>query len=286
MTAQDHKHFTISIKGFVIYYEMYPSNSKYAQQTIILVHGFLSSTFSFRRLIPLLTQKFNVIAIDFPPFGKSDKSTRFEYTYKNIASIVIEFLEQLEIEKPVLIGHSMGGQLCLHIIKQRPTLVSKAVLLCSSAYLDRPKRSIRVSTYIPFFQLYLKRWLSKQGVKQNLLNVVYDASMIDEEMMMGYEQPFTDPRIFPGLTRLIRHREAELSPDELRQITTECLLIWGREDKVVPLKVGKRLNEDLLNSKLIILDQTGHLIPEERPNQLYTYIYQFLTEGTANSPSN
>ncbi|MBM7661385.1 pimeloyl-ACP methyl ester carboxylesterase [Bacillus mesophilus] len=276
MKLTNYNSYGESIQGLVIYYEMHPTLSKVEQPTIVLIHGFLSSTFSFRRLIPLLVQNYNVIAIDFPPFGKSNKSRRFVYTYQNIASNIIELLEHHHIKKPILVGHSMGGQLCLHIIKQRPKLISKAILLCSSAYLERPKQSIRFSTYLPFFSLYLKHWLSKQGVKSNLLNVVYDPSMIDDEMMLGYEEPFTNKRIFPGLTRLIRHRESDLSPKDVQEIDTECLLIWGKQDRVVPVSIGKRLNKDLKNSKLIILEHTGHLLPEERPEEIYTYINQFV----------
>ncbi|WP_456277857.1 alpha/beta fold hydrolase [Bacillus sp. AK128] len=282
MTSHENKHITNRIDGTNIYYETYSSPST-EQPTIVLIHGFLSSTFSFRRLIPLLTRDYNVIAIDFPPFGKSDKSRKFVYTFQNIASMVIMLLETLQINKPILVGHSMGGQLCLQIIKQRPELVDQAVLLCSSSYLERSKWSIRVLTYIPFFHLYLKRWLAKKGVRRNLLNVVYDSSMIDEEMMRGYEQPFMNELIFPGLARLIRHREEDLCSEELQQIDTECLLIWGKEDKVVPLKIGKRLNEDLPNSKLIVIDRAGHLIPEEKPNLIYSYIRQFISKRNPSS---
>ncbi|WP_246945782.1 alpha/beta fold hydrolase [Bacillus pinisoli] len=285
MTANDPQHFTITVDGLQMYYEKYTTNATPDSPTIVLIHGFLSSTFSFRRLIPLLTQNFNVIAIDFPPFGKSGKSKKFVYTYENIATIVVKLLEHLQIRKCILAGHSMGGQLCLHIMKQRPELVEKGVLLCSSSYLDRSKWTIRMFTYMPFFPSYLKRWLAKKGVKENLLNVVYDSSMIDEEMMNGYEQPFTNSRIFPGLARLIRHREADLSPEQLQQINTECLLIWGSEDRVVPLQVGKRLNKDLRRSKLIVLDRTGHLIPEERPDQIYSYIKRFLVDSSTESLS-
>ncbi len=276
MIVEKNTHFTITIQGVKIHYEEYHQDASKHKPTIVLIHGFLSSTFSFRRLIPLLAKEYRVIALDLPPFGRSEKSKDFFYTYNNLANIVIDLLETLHIKDVVLVGHSMGGQISLHVVKKRPELVRKVVLLCSSSYLDKSRVSLIFSTYIPFFSFCLKRIMTKQGVKRNLLNVVYDQTMIDEEMMLGYEQPFYDNQIFNALARMIRHREDDLSSSELQSLDTKSLLIWGREDKVVPLQVGERLHEDLKYSKLITFDRTGHLLPEEKPQHIHENILKFV----------
>jgi pimeloyl-ACP methyl ester carboxylesterase len=265
---------TININGNDLYYEHYKHTN--ATDTLLLIHGFLSSTFSFRRLIPLLREEFNVIAIDFPPFGKSGKSKKFIYSYNNIAHSIISFVEHLHIKNVSIIGHSMGGQIALKISQLRPDLVKRSVLLCSSGYLKRMKLPLVLSSYLPFFHLYVKRHLAKSGVKKNLLNVVYDHSMIDDDMLNGYLVPFLKGDIFPALTRMIRHREDELDEYDLKKIETPCLLIWGEHDRVVPLRIGKRLKQDLKNSELIVLKETGHLVPEERPEIVHKYIREFL----------
>ncbi|EIJ80713.1 alpha/beta hydrolase fold protein [Bacillus methanolicus PB1] len=263
-----------NINGIDVYYEYYLNEQ--SNETIVLLHGFLSSTFSFRRLIPLLNEDFNVISIDLPPFGKSGKSYNFIYSYENIARTVISLLESLDIRKISVTGHSMGGQISLKIASLRPDLVKKAVLLCSSAYLKRSKLPLILSSYIPYFHLYVKMWLIKSGVRNNLQNVVYDHSLIDEEMMYGYMKPFLEEDIFKAIARMIRDREGDLHSNALKQIETPCLLIWGEHDKVVPLSVGKRLTNELNNSKLIILKNTGHLLPEERPDEVYRHIKEFI----------
>ncbi|MDZ5472063.1 alpha/beta hydrolase [Bacillus sp. 31A1R] len=262
------------INGNDLYYEYYKHSSQ--KETLLLIHGFLSSTFSFRRLIPFLKEEYNVISVDFPPFGKSGKSTKFIYSYDNIAKSIVQLIQVLNINKITVIGHSMGGQISLKISHLRPDIVENAVLLCSSGYLKRSKLPLVFSSYIPYFHLYVKFWLSRSGVKQNLKNVVHDHSLIDDEMLYGYTLPFLENDIFKGLTRMIRHREEELSENELGEIKTPCLLIWGEHDRVVPLSVGKRLNQDLKNSDLIVLKDTGHLVPEERPNDVFNHIHTFL----------
>lgn len=262
-----------------IYYEYYVHPT--AEKTVVLLHGFLSSTFSFRRLVPLLCKEFNVISVDLPPFGKSGKTSIYTYSLQNQATTVIRLLEHLGKKKVILIGHSMGGQVALNVCYQRPEFVQETVLLCSSGYLKRSKLPLILSSYIPFFYLYVKRWLASSGVEKNLRNVVHDHSLIDEVMLTGYLQPFTeDNEIFKGLTKMIRDREGDLTQEQLKKIETPCLLIWGEHDKVVPIQIGKRLKKDLKNSKLIILEKTGHLVPEERPEEIFRYILNFTLTNT------
>ncbi|WP_442595838.1 alpha/beta fold hydrolase [Neobacillus sp. D3-1R] len=258
-----------------VYYELF--NHPTSEKTVVLLHGFLSSTFSYRRLIPLLCEDFNVITIDLPPFGKSGKTTYYSYSYQNLALTVIRLVEKLGKKNVTLIGHSMGGQISLNICYQRPDLIEKCILLCSSGYLKRSKPYLIASSYIPFFYLYVKFWLARSGVRKNLQNVVYDHKMIDDEMLYGYLQPFIeDNEIFKALTKMIRDREGDLSSAQLQTIETPSLLIWGEHDKVVPVQIGKKLNRDLKSSELIILKDTGHLVPEERPEEVLNHIKKFL----------
>jgi pimeloyl-ACP methyl ester carboxylesterase len=258
-----------------VHYEYFPHST--AKQTIVLLHGFLSSTFSFRRLIPLLKEHFTIVSIDLPPFGKSGNSAIYTYSLENQGQTVIRLLEFLGIKLVTLVGHSMGGQVALNVCYQKPELVSQAILLCSSGYLKKSKLPLILSSYIPFFYLYVKRWLASSGVEKNLKNVVYNHSMIDEAMISGYLQPFVeDNEIFKGLTKMIRDREGDLTPEQLHKIQTPCLLIWGEHDKVVPVHIGKRLNKDLRNSQLIILKNTGHLVPEERPKEIFNHMLDFV----------
>jgi pimeloyl-ACP methyl ester carboxylesterase len=269
-------HFVID--NINVYYESYNPS---VEKTVVLLHGFLSSTFSFRRIIPLLCENFNVISVDLPPFGKSGKSLYYSFSYHNLAYTVIRLLSSLGKSQVILIGHSMGGQIALNICYQKPELVQKVILLCSSGYLKSAKLPLILSSYLPFFYLYVKHWLARSGVEKNLQHVVYDHSLIDEVMLSGYSQPFTkNNEIFKGLTKMIRDREGDLLPKQLHKIETPCLLIWGAHDKVVPVSTGERLKRDLKHSKLIILANTGHLVPEERPEEVCQYIVNFTQSVT------
>ncbi|KKI89958.1 hydrolase [Bacillus sp. SA1-12] len=264
---------TINILGVNVHYEVYEKNP--SKPTMVLIHGFLSSSFCYRKIIPLLENEFKIIAIDLPPFGKTEKSTRFVHSYRNMAKLVIELIQCLQIKKAYIVGHSMGGQVSLIAAKERPDLFEKVVLLCSSGYMKRVHPSLILGSYIPYFYLGIKHWLASQGVLKNLYNVVYDRSLIDQEMMDGYLEPFHDDRIFRALNRMIRDHEGDLLPEELKKIEQPSLLIWGNEDKVVPVHIGKRLKNDLPNSSFFSFKNTGHLVPEERPEHVSDMIFEF-----------
>ncbi|CAH0254297.1 2-hydroxy-6-oxononadienedioate/2-hydroxy-6-oxononatrienedioate hydrolase [Peribacillus sp. Bi96] len=245
--------------------------------TLVLLHGFLSSSFSFRKLVPYLTKEFNVISLDLPPFGQSGKDYRYTYSFRNMANSVVQFLKEKDIRAFSIIGHSMGGQISLQLIKSHPDLVEHAILLAGSGYQPSYSEKMKMVSYLPFFSFGIKRYLQKSGIEKNLKNVVHDPAMIDDEMRQGYLGPFIKKHdIFRALGRMLRDKEIDLLKEELADIHTPCLLIWGRHDRVVPVNIGQRLHDDLPNSELVVLEDSGHLLPEEKPEEVYRLIKGFL----------
>lgn len=262
------------VNGIDLYYECW--KNKNAKHTIVFIHGFLASSFSFRKLIPELKKDFNLISIDMPPFGKSGASNNFQYSSKNIAYTLNLLIDHLKFRNIHVVGHSLGGQIALNMMHQQPDYFNKAILLCSSGYIPKAKKRLILLSYIPFFSRFVKYHLGRTGVIGNLHQVVYDANLIDQKMIDGYEEPFHHPSIFKGLTKMIRDREDDLSSAELQTIKTPCLLLWGEHDKIVPLHIGKRLTRDLPNARLEILPKAGHLIPEEKVLEVSTAIKDFI----------
>lgn len=267
---------TQTIEENELYYELYQHPEE--RPTLILLHGFLSSTFCYRKLLSILTEKYTVYLIDIPPFGQSGKSSKYTYSLTNIAKTILTFIDMHKLEKVILIGHSMGGQIGLNMCKQRPDLIEKIILLAGSGYLAAPSRWLKRASYVPFFSYFVKRYLEKSGIEKNLRQVVYDQSMIDDDMRDGYTAPFLQGKaIFKALGKMARDKEDDLTENDLHTIHTNCLLLWGRYDKVVPLSIGKRLHKDLPCSQLIIIEDTGHLLPEEKPEEVFHHINNFIT---------
>lgn len=267
--------YRLLVNNVQIYYEYYEHEDPDAQ-VVVLVHGFLSSTISFRQLLPYLTKKYKVIALDLPGFGQSEKSTSFIYKLSNYGQLIIDFLDKLNIQDVILIGHSMGGQISMHAAKKAPKRIQKLILLGCCSYVKRASRSLIACSYLPLFTWGMRNWIQKKDVKQNLLSVLHDSKLVTQEMIESYKKPISEAAFINSLIRLLRHREGDMSSNELKEIKQPVLMIWGKEDKVIPVKTGYRLKHDLPNAKLIIYEKCGHLVMEEKPQEISNEIICFI----------
>jgi pimeloyl-ACP methyl ester carboxylesterase len=268
----------ININDINIHYESHVCHQADPKETIILIHGYLSSVFSFRQLIPLLCDRFSVYALDLPGFGESDKSKTFSYSLANYGELIQSFMDRMGIETAALIGHSMGGQVALHAAKQSPSRVTKLILLASSGYLKPFKKRLIWLSYMPFFTWWVRRTFEQRNAWEVLKQVVYDASIIDQTMVDSYVAPMKSSSFYRAMIGLLREHGGDLTEDDLRTINVPSQLIWGRQDQIVPLAVGERLNKDLPGASLHVFDNTGHLLPEEKPQEVFEKIEAFLTE--------
>ncbi|WP_458414812.1 alpha/beta fold hydrolase [Schinkia sp. CFF1] len=262
----------IELNNVKVYCE-YSLNNK---PPLLLIHGVAATIYTFNELIPLLEEHFSIVAIDLPGFGMSEKSRSFVYSFKNYAEIVAGCIEHFKLKNVNIVGHSMGGQIALFTAKLFPEKVNKLVLLASSGYLKRANKAVIYCTYLPFFKYFIKREVNKKEVKEVLKNVFYDHSLITKGHVDEFGKPLKEEGFYISLLRLLRHREGDLSSEELKTILAPILLLWGEDDKVVSVQVGHRLVKDLPNAKLITYEKTGHLISEERPNEVFQQILSFV----------
>nr|WP_263327801.1 alpha/beta hydrolase [Neobacillus sp. Marseille-Q6967] len=239
---------------------------------ILLIHGFASSTYTFRRIVPLLQKQFSIIAVDLPGFGKSEKSTSFIYSFHNYAKLLLECIHKFGFSNTYIVAHSMGGQIALHMALIAPEKINKLILLCSSGYLRRAKKLLIYSSYLPFFEKFVYHYIKRKDVKYHLRNVFFNQTLINDELIQEFGRPLAEKGFYKALIRLLRHREGDLLPQQLQDIKVPVILIWGKEDRVVPLEVGQRLVRDLPNAQLITYEKTGHLITEERPEHIFENI--------------
>lgn len=268
MSGTDLKQTYIKVDNINLYCEFILND----KPPILLIHGFASSVFTYRRIIPLLEKHFSIYAVDLPGFGKSEKSTSFIYSFQNYAKLMIECIRQFEIPNTSIVAHSMGGQIALNMALMAPEKINKLILLCSSGYLKRSKKLLICSSYLPFFEKLVQFYVRRKEVRDHLKNVFFNHTFINDELIQEFGRPLSEKGFYKALIRLLRHREDDLLPEQLQTIQVPTLLVWGEDDRVVPLEVGKRLVQDLPDAKLITYKKTGHLITEEKPDLVFKNI--------------
>ncbi|WP_139367568.1 alpha/beta fold hydrolase [Bacillus alkalicellulosilyticus] len=264
------------IGGVKLHYEYLRGNQAKEGPVILLIHGFISCSYCFRYIMPKLSEEYPVIAVDLPGFGKSEKSKTFTYSFESYAALLFTFLDKLQVKETIVVGHSMGGQVALYMAKQKPEQVKKIVLMSSSGYLKRVKKHYLFASYLPFSPKVLKWYFEKRNYKEALSHVVYDKTAVNDNSVKEYTRAFKDEGFYEALIRLARHREGDLTSEQLHLITQPALLLWGKEDEIIPFRIGKRLDHDLPNATLYGYEKTGHLLPEERPDEVVERMLQFI----------
>ena len=241
---------------------------------VVLIHGFGGNHFSWRRISPLLKRDFRVIVPEQIGFGASDKPLDADYRLGAQADRLIVLIRRLEQRKVILVGDSTGGTLALLIAVKAPDLVDKLVLIGAPlAVEDLPA----VRTLAPVADLAeAAMWLTPP----TLISAIGSASIypfghlpIAEEIALR-ARTLREPG---GYVATIRTGRALFAADSdgLRQtlgrISAPALLIWCRNDTLVPLTQARELHERLEDSRLELLgncDHAGHYLEGERISSL------------------
>lgn len=251
---------------------------------VLLLHGFAESRFTWRYLTKELAQQYRVISVDLKGFGQSPKPRDGRYSIYDQAMAVKTFIEQHQLRRVTLIGHSMGGSVALALAlmadEQRlPWQIDRLVLLGAAAYKQK----------LPAMLHNLNRpIIGRLGVY--LMPAYYQA-------IKGYEFAFyNDDKIpYEGIVESARnfardgsryvflHTARQMIPDDIEQISKRygtiqqpTLVIWGSNDYVVPRRYGERLHKDLPHSRLEIVPNAGHMTQEEAPAKVLQLITTFM----------
>lgn len=244
---------------------------------VLLVHGVISSTFSFRYQIESLAPHFRVLAVDLPGFGYSDRPTDVDLSHTAHAERLREFLDRMGIERATVIGHSMGGAVAMRLAAAYPERVEKLVLVSSAAPDQRYNRMLLYALVRPLLPVPTALLLGRRGWRRRIARrkTVYDPALMTDEVMEGYNRPLRLRGTTASLLKMmddVRH-DAPLDP---ATVSTPALLLWGEADRVVPLAVGHRLDATMPHARLEVVPRAGHLVLEEQPDACDQAILRFL----------
>ncbi len=267
------------INGVRIHYQ-----EKGTGAPLVLIHGYTSSTYSWKDVFEPLAQKYRVIAIDLKGFGFSAKPDG-DYTRRAQGEIVNGLLDYLKIDKAWIAGNSMGGETALNVALHHPEKVSGLILI-DSAGVQVAGRGSFVPWYlqIPVVGQVLTALAltSDKLVREGLQKSFYDDSKISDERVKYYYEPLKTRN--GQLAASEARRQFDLDPieNELNKINVPTLIIWGAADELIPLEAGKKMNSLIKNSKLVVFENCGHLPEEEMPEKVIGEMTNFIDQ--ANQP--
>ena len=252
---------------------------------VILVHGFGASAYSWRFLGPALAVDHRVLTIDLKGYGLSAKPEDGKYAISDQADLVAEFIRTRDLHDLVVIGHSMGGGVTLmtyfEVREDAPARIKKLVLIDSAGYPQKMPLFIWLAK-APVLGSVGGKLLSPRFVTgMALRKCYYHKDRITDEQIDTYAYYVS----LPGAREAVVATAQQIVPEDIEAVTARyqtisvpVLIIWGEEDEVVPVSVGKNFKRDIPGSELVILPECGHMAPEEEAAETNRLIKQFLKE--------
>jgi pimeloyl-ACP methyl ester carboxylesterase len=276
---------TISIDGLDIFYREAGSRDN---PTILLLHGFPTSSHMFRNLIPALADRFHLVAPDYPGYGNSSMPTvnEFDYTFDRLAEIVEKFITAIDLKKYSLYVMDYGAPIGYRIAAKYPERVQALIVQNGNAYeeglrefwepieaywQDRSPENANKLRHL--FTLEATKWQYTNGVR-NLESISPDTWNIDqplldrpgnEEIQLALFYSYgTNPTLYPQWQAYFR------------QYQPPILIVWGQNDSVFPAEGAYPYQRDLKDVEFHLLD-TGHFALEEDGDASADLIMKFLT---------
>jgi 4,5:9,10-diseco-3-hydroxy-5,9,17-trioxoandrosta-1(10),2-diene-4-oate hydrolase len=250
---------------------------------LLLIHGFGLSVGIWQHNIEPLAKFYKVYAIDLVGFGRTEKHEG-PYTPSFMVDFINDALIAMNLEKVTLIGLSMGGGLSILYTLRFPHKVDKLVLVDSAGLGKEVIFSMRLMS-LPF----LGELITKPSRKMAYLffkPTVLNPNQIKGQFTDTYYGLFSLPGAQTALLKVLRSMCTIFGTKKdvlnetmmnLHRITSPTLIIWGRQDAIIPLKQAYYAKEKISNSKLHVIEQCGHMPNFEKPDEFNQVVLDFLS---------
>jgi 2-hydroxy-6-oxonona-2,4-dienedioate hydrolase len=250
-------------------------------ETVVMLHGSgpgASGWANFNRNIePLVQAGYRVLLVDCPGWSKSDPVVSTGSRSELNGRVLKAVLDALDVERAHILGNSMGGHSAVAFALANPTRVSKLVLMGGgtggpSQFVPMPTEGIKLING-------LYREPNIENLKRMMNVFVYDASSLTDDLMRARLDNMLARR--DHLENFVKSLQANPKQftdygSRLGEITTQTLVIWGREDRFVPMDVGLRLIAGIPNAQMHIFNRCGHWAQWEHAESFNRMVLNFL----------
>lgn len=252
---------------------------------LVLLHGLAASTFSWREVMTPLSARGAVIAFDRPSSGLTSRPLAGEwqgpnpYTRESQSDQTIALLDELGIQKTILVGNSAGGAIAVLTALRHPERVQALILVDAAIYSEGGLPDwIRPILYTPQARRLgplIARFFASSG--ERLLRMAWhDPDKIPSEALEGYRRPLRVQNWDRAFWEFTLASHPVGLPERLGQITMPTLVITGDDDRIVPTAESIRLARELPNAQLEIIPNCGHVPHEECPEAFLRAVNSFL----------
>ena len=255
---------------------------------IMLLHGFGATSYTWRSWIGVLAKGHRVWSVELKGHGSAPAPPDDLYSIHDHADLVHRLILQKDLRQLTLVGHSMGGGVALLVALRlvEEERLERLVLVSSAAYPQRLPLFITRAGWGRLAEWGLRLFPKRLLIRWVLRSIVFDRERVTDAQVEAYAEPLFSPA---HRTALIK-TAARIMPTDFADITgripeieLSTLLLWGRHDWVVPLHVAERLVAALPAAQLEVMEECGHVPPEELPKESLEIVLKFL-RGEGDDP--
>jgi len=251
---------------------------------VVFLHGLGASMYAWRRNhAAVAAAGFRVIAFDNRGFGLSDKPPA-PYDNAAYARLAIALMDSLRLTDAVLVGHSMGGAIAAQVAIEDPPRVRGLVLVGSAGLGAREPLLFRVARWPLLGPAALA--LRGRGFTARLLRSTYfDPGKVTEADVDQYYAPVAQPEYGRALRGVLQQFRFTALEGRLDRIAAPTLVLWGEDDRWVPMGLGRALAAGITRSAFVSVPHAGHSVQEEAPDEVNHLVIRFLKDGLPRIPA-
>ena len=272
ITVNDRKLFVIDTSSF------FSSDNKIPTETMVILHGYPTSSYDYYKVLPELSKHYRVIIHDHLGFGFSDKPLDYSYSLLDQADVALQLWQQLGVKKTHLLAHDYGTSVATEIIARNNnhelTIKIEKLTLCNGSM------HIELSQLRTIQKLLKNKWLGKYVAKlttyaifsKNLRNVYFDKTKVSNNELkdMWMQLEYNDGRkVIHKLSQYINERYTYWNRwiGALKETNLQTNIVWAKNDPVAVPAIARLIETEISNNKLFWIENTGHFPMLENPDE-------------------
>jgi pimeloyl-ACP methyl ester carboxylesterase len=220
--------------------------------------------------------------MDLPAFGLTGPFLSRNYSISNYTTFLKEFLDSINIRQCILVGNSLGGEIAWRFALEEPLMAKKLILIDPSGY-PVISKSVPIGfklAKIPILNKFLTYITPRFLVRLSVENVYFDKSKVSDSLVNRYFEltlrKGNRNAIIDRLMVSTTLTNGTKTHTSIKNIKKPTLIIWGSDDQLIPVENAYKFNNDITNSKLVVMQQTGHVPMEEKPLESLKFTIDFL----------
>jgi len=252
-------------------------------EPVLLVHGITTYSFIWRKVMPLLVDAYDVIAVDLLGCGDSDKPLDRSYSLTSHAGYLKEFLDTIGVSKVHFVGHDLGGGMGQIFAVRNPEMLFDMTVINAVAHDFWPVQPI-IAMRTPIVRQLMMAAVDAGAFRIIVKRGLFNKDRLTTELLDLFMKPMRSTggrKAFLHFARCLDNKNLTDIESDLRRLTMPVLIIRGDGDVYLSSAIAERLHREIPGSRYVRIATGGHFIQEDEPEQLAQLITQFIGRNHA-----